>query len=422
MMRDAGRRAARRRARRRTWARPAPRSAGSFPSSTTSTPPTSADDRDPSRLLELILGVVGRLAAERAADARVRGRAVGRPARRSTCSRCWSPGRRPPAAARVHRAVRRAASRSSVPAHGRALGAAADRPAARAPASRAARRRRPDRGDPRRSAPTGSWSTSSPSAPRASRCSSRSCSDVTRDGRVDRDYLPPSLRDVLLARAELLSPSAQHVLRVVSAAARWAPDRLLALVAGLPEPELHAALREAVEQQLLVVDASGRGYGFRHALARAAIHDDLLPGERTQLHKAYAEALEDNAELAGSDLDASSMLAHHWLAAHDLPRALPASVRAGKAAAAAGRRRPPSATSSSPSSCGPRCPTQRSEPGSTIPSCSRRRRRRRPGPGRSIAAWRWSIRRWPRSATAGRWSAARRCSCAAATLLGRPRP
>ena len=158
---------------------------------------------------------------------------------------------------------------------------------------------------------------------------------TVRDGRVDHDYLPPSLRDVLLARAELLSPDAQHVLRVVSAAARWVPDRLLAIVAGLPEAQLNAALREAVQQQLLVVDRSGRGYGFRHALARAAIHEDLLPGERTQLHRAYAEAIEDNAELAGPDLDASSMLAHHWLSAHDLPRALPASVRAGRATAAA---------------------------------------------------------------------------------------
>lgn len=156
---------------------------------------------------------------------------------------------------------------------------------------------------------------------------------AVRDGRVDHDYLPPSLRDVLLARADLMSPDAQHVLRVVSAAARWVPDRLLTIVAGLPGPGLHAALREAVEQQLLVVDRSGRGYGFRHALARAAIHEDLLPGERAQLHRAYAEAIEDNAALAGSDLDASSMLAHHWLAAHDLPRALPASVRAGRAAA-----------------------------------------------------------------------------------------
>jgi DNA-binding CsgD family transcriptional regulator len=160
---------------------------------------------------------------------------------------------------------------------------------------------------------------------------------AVRDGRVDPDYLPPSLRDVLLARAELLSANAQHVLRVVSAAARWVPDRLLSIVAGLPPGELHAALRETVEQQLLVVDAAGRGYGFRHALARDALHEDLLPGERTQLHKAYAEAIEDNPDLAGPDLDASSMLAHHWLAAYNVARALPASVREGRAAA------PPSA-------------------------------------------------------------------------------
>ena len=157
---------------------------------------------------------------------------------------------------------------------------------------------------------------------------------AVRGGRVEQDFLPPSLRDVVLARTELLSDNGQHILRVVSAAARWVPDRLLATVAGLSEMELNAAMREAMAQQLLVVDESGRGYGFRHELARAAVHDDLLPGERAQLHRAYAEAIERSADLAG-DLDASSMLAHHWLAAHDLPRALPASVRAGRAAAAA---------------------------------------------------------------------------------------
>jgi DNA-binding CsgD family transcriptional regulator len=158
---------------------------------------------------------------------------------------------------------------------------------------------------------------------------------AVRDGGT-ADYLPPSLRDVLLARAESLSPDAQHVLRVASAAARSVTEDLLAIVARLPEDELYVALRETVDQQLLVVDASGRGYAFRHALARAAIHDDLLPGERARLHRAYAEALEGSAELAGPGLDAASMLAHHWLAAHDLARALPASVRAGRAAAAAG--------------------------------------------------------------------------------------
>src|SRR6185312_182414 len=157
---------------------------------------------------------------------------------------------------------------------------------------------------------------------------------AVREGRVEQDFLPPSLRDVVLARTELLSENGQHVLRVVSAAARWAPDRLLATVAGLTDADLNSALREAMSYQLLVLDGSGRGYGFRHALARAAVHDDLLPGERAQLHRSYAEAIERSADLAG-DLDASSMLAHHWLAAHDVPRALPASVRAGRAAAAA---------------------------------------------------------------------------------------
>ncbi|HEY2317530.1 MAG TPA: AAA family ATPase [Solirubrobacteraceae bacterium] len=159
---------------------------------------------------------------------------------------------------------------------------------------------------------------------------------AVRAGGINHDYLPPSLRDVVLARADLLSDSAQHVLRVVSAAARWVPDWLLMRVADLPDGDLHAGLREAVEQQLLVVDRSGPGYALRHALARTAIHEDLLPHERAGLHRAYAEAIERRA--AGhddQDLDTSTMLAHHWLAAHDVPQALPATVRAGRAAAAA---------------------------------------------------------------------------------------
>jgi DNA-binding CsgD family transcriptional regulator/tetratricopeptide (TPR) repeat protein len=158
---------------------------------------------------------------------------------------------------------------------------------------------------------------------------------AVRDGGLDHGYLPPSLRDVVLARADLLSESAQHVLRVVSAAARWVPDWLLTIVAQLPDAELHAGLREAVQQQLLVVDGSGPGYALRHALARTAIHEDLLPHERAGLHRAYAEAIERRVADDDKDMDTVTMLAHHWLAAHDVPRALPASVRAGRVAAAA---------------------------------------------------------------------------------------
>jgi DNA-binding CsgD family transcriptional regulator/tetratricopeptide (TPR) repeat protein len=156
---------------------------------------------------------------------------------------------------------------------------------------------------------------------------------AVREGGLGPDYLPPSLRDVLLARAERLSADAQHVLRVASGGGRWVPDQLLGLVAQLPDAELYVSLRETIEHQLLVVDAAGRGYGFRHALARAAIHEDLLPGERAQLHRAYAEAMESRTELVAPGLDGIAMLAHHWLGAHDLSRALVASVRAGRVAA-----------------------------------------------------------------------------------------
>ncbi len=158
---------------------------------------------------------------------------------------------------------------------------------------------------------------------------------AVREGGLGPDYLPPSLRDVLLARAERLSATAQHVLRVASGGGPWVPDRLLGLVTQLPDAELYASLREAIEHQLLVVDAGGRGYGFRHALARAAIHEDLLPGEGAQLHRAYAEAMESDPGLVAPGLDGIAMLAFHWLAAHDVARALVASVRAGRVAAEA---------------------------------------------------------------------------------------
>jgi DNA-binding CsgD family transcriptional regulator len=153
-------------------------------------------------------------------------------------------------------------------------------------------------------------------------------------GGADPDAIALSLHDVLLARAESLTEDARHVLRMVSAAGSWAPDQLVAAVASLPEERLYAALREAVEHQLLIVDDSGRGYAFRHALARDALYEDLLPGERVRLHAAFGEALDDSPELAGSELEATAMLAYHWHAAHDTRRALTASISAGRQAAA----------------------------------------------------------------------------------------
>jgi DNA-binding CsgD family transcriptional regulator/tetratricopeptide (TPR) repeat protein len=138
--------------------------------------------------------------------------------------------------------------------------------------------------------------------------------------------LPPSLMDVLLARVDALSPAAQKLLRTAAVAGRAVPDRLLAEVAGLGDTELFAALREAVENHLLVVGPDGHGYAFRHALTRDAVYEDMLPGERVRLHAAYGEALERDPSLAA---EVPAALAYHWYAALDLPRALPAAIDAG---------------------------------------------------------------------------------------------
>src|SRR5215207_8256585 len=142
--------------------------------------------------------------------------------------------------------------------------------------------------------------------------------------------LPPSLRDTLLARIELLAEPAQRVLGVAAAAGARVDHDLLAEVADLPEPDLLSALREAVSAQVLLVDTGDGTYGFRHALVKEAVYGELLPGERTRVHARFAAALAAR-DIAG-DPGPAAELAWHWYAAHDLERALPAAVAAGLAA------------------------------------------------------------------------------------------
>jgi DNA-binding CsgD family transcriptional regulator len=147
-------------------------------------------------------------------------------------------------------------------------------------------------------------------------------------GGAERE-LPPSLRDTLLARIELLAEPTQQVLAVAGAAGARVEHDLLAEVAALPEAELLAGLREAVSAHVLLADAGDGTYGFRHALVKEAVYAELLPGERTRLHARFAAAL---AARDSDDPGPAAELAWHWYAAHDLERALPAAVRAGLAA------------------------------------------------------------------------------------------
>jgi DNA-binding CsgD family transcriptional regulator len=149
--------------------------------------------------------------------------------------------------------------------------------------------------------------------------------------------LPRSLRDTLDDRLRQVGPKAQRVLRVASVSGQAVHHRILAAVVGLPETALLEAVREAVDHHLLVPTTPDEppGYAFRHALVQEAAYEELLPSERTELHAAYAQAIETDAQVRLDDPSGTAALvAHHWLMAHDLERALPAALEAGRAAAA----------------------------------------------------------------------------------------
>jgi hypothetical protein len=148
-----------------------------------------------------------------------------------------------------------------------------------------------------------------------------------RDGNA---HLPPRLENVLLSRVQILPEDAQATLRIVAAASGPVEHELLAAVSDLPAPDLLAALRVAVAHQVLVPDPASETNAFRHALTQEALYGDLLPGERAQLHAAFARVLSERSDLAGPSHGATSArLAYHWVRAHNPAQALPAAMEAG---------------------------------------------------------------------------------------------
>jgi DNA-binding NarL/FixJ family response regulator len=140
-----------------------------------------------------------------------------------------------------------------------------------------------------------------------------------------------TLRETLLARVGNLSPASRDLLRVVAVAGQSARHDVLAAVTHRYHPGLAAALREAIDRHLLVT-GDNEVLRFRHNLLREAVLDELLPGERLALHAAVAATLDATHADAEMDAAVASELAHHWYEARDAGHALPALLRAGRAA------------------------------------------------------------------------------------------
>lgn len=148
---------------------------------------------------------------------------------------------------------------------------------------------------------------------------------------VDLSAVPPGLSDLLQLRVDALEPDVVEVVRALAAgaAAGPVPDHLVELVTGLAPAELARRVRDAVSHQVL--DSCADGVDFRHALMREVVEGDLLPGERSALHGAYARALEADPR-ATTDPTIAARIASHWIEAHDPAKAAVSALRAGQAA------------------------------------------------------------------------------------------
>ncbi len=151
---------------------------------------------------------------------------------------------------------------------------------------------------------------------------------------IGRSGLPPDLETLLNERVGRLSDATQAVLDVAAVAGRDVSHGLLERIADLSDVKVLAALREAIDQQVLVLVESSTHetrYSFRHALIQEAIYARLLPTERLRLHRRIVDALLDRA---GGDETAAALaaeVAHHADRAGDSTRALHWSVVAGDA-------------------------------------------------------------------------------------------
>jgi DNA-binding CsgD family transcriptional regulator/tetratricopeptide (TPR) repeat protein len=148
---------------------------------------------------------------------------------------------------------------------------------------------------------------------------------------ADSDAVPEHLSDLLLARVAKLSKASRSLVRAASVDGSRLDLELLSTVTGLQPDPFEKLLQEATDDHVLRQRASV--LEFRHGLLREAVYDDLLPGERTRTHAAFAEALQERVDRASdAPLSRLSRLAFHWSRAHEPTRTLTASVRAGLAA------------------------------------------------------------------------------------------
>jgi DNA-binding CsgD family transcriptional regulator/tetratricopeptide (TPR) repeat protein len=144
---------------------------------------------------------------------------------------------------------------------------------------------------------------------------------------------PESVGEVVSQRLSRLDPSTNFLLELAAAAGPEFELDLVRRAAGLAEPDLRAALDEAVGSGMIEEVGSRRlVYRFTHEIVRRALYDRLSQARRAELHLSVAEALDRPGAASGRNL---ADLAHHFGAAAplgDAGRAIDYNLRAAEAA------------------------------------------------------------------------------------------
>jgi len=147
---------------------------------------------------------------------------------------------------------------------------------------------------------------------------------------------PESVREVVSQRLSRLTPRTIELLELAAAAGPEFELEPVLRAAGIAEPELLAALEEAVGSGMIEeLHAKRLACRFTHEIVRRALYDRLSRLRRAELHLRVGEALES----AGANSDrALADLAHHFGAAAPFggtERAIDYNLRAARAASAA---------------------------------------------------------------------------------------
>lgn len=146
--------------------------------------------------------------------------------------------------------------------------------------------------------------------------------------------MPETVRETLLARVRTLDEQAQQILQVAALAGERVDRRVVGSACGVGEGTVDGAVGDGLRLQLLVERREGRvtTYGFRHALTREALADELVGPERQRAHQRVADSMR---AVHLDDLDAvAAELAEHYAEAGDAAAAVEFGARAARLAAA----------------------------------------------------------------------------------------